>query len=282
MALSELTCVSSSVHCDPTGEFTKIQINNGLTTGSLSDLAPHTKVASLTLISTPLVDGDLQDLAPLDQLEFLDLYGLALVTGDLSVLGSSFPMLQEIGLQGTAVHGSLTGLRPLTRLTDLNLESVSGLTGDLSDIRGLALLHDLDLGRTAVTGNLSALQAWPRLSFVYLSECKGIYGDLAFLSSLHQLEALFLRGCDHVQGDVASLPQNNYTKLELGDTGAFCNSLDCTVRRPAIAPNTLHPCGLVVAQCQTEPLVRCYQEQCSGHGIPEDPGQLDSLSLIHI
>jgi hypothetical protein len=39
-------------------------ISNGLITiGSLSDLAPHTKVSSLALISTVHVGGDLQDLA---------------------------------------------------------------------------------------------------------------------------------------------------------------------------------------------------------------------------
>jgi hypothetical protein len=38
-------------------------ISNGLTTGSLSDLAPNTKVSSLALISTVHVGGDLQDLA---------------------------------------------------------------------------------------------------------------------------------------------------------------------------------------------------------------------------
>jgi hypothetical protein len=121
MALSRLNCTSGGVHCDGNGEFTKIEISNGLTTGSLSDLAPHTKVSSLALISTVHVGGDLQDLTPLMELIVLDLYGLTQVTGELSVLGSAFPLLQQIGLQETAVRGSLAGLAPLSALTDLDL-----------------------------------------------------------------------------------------------------------------------------------------------------------------
>eukprot|EP01043_Picozoa_sp_COSAG02_P097051 COSAG02_NODE_33297_length_502_cov_0.965261_1_plen_97_part_10 len=97
-----------------------------------------------------------------------------------------------------------------------------------------------------MTGNLSALQAWPRLTFVYLAECTGIYGDLASLAPLHNLEALFLRGCVSVYGDVGSLPRNNYTKLSLRDTSAFCNSPPCKLRNPAPQPSmTGHRCGHV-------------------------------------
>ena len=283
MALSHLRCTSGGVHCDGNGEFTKIEISNGLTTGSLADLAPHTKVSSLVLISTVHVSGDLRDLTPLTELIFLDLYGLTRVTGELSVLGAAFPSLQQIGLQETSVRGSLAGLAPLTALTDLDLEGVAGISGDLSDLSGLTLIDDLDLGRTAVTGNLSALQAWPRLTFVYLAECTGIYGDLASLAPLHNLEALFLRGCASVSGDVASLPRNNYTKLSLSGTSAFCNSPPCKLRSPEPQPSmTGQRCAQVEAHCRTEEMVTCYIEECTGLPPVEPSGSLGAVGLTVI
>ena len=120
----------------------------------------------------------------------------------------------------------------------------------------------------------------PRLTFVYLAECTGIYGDLASLAPLHNLQALFLRGCASVYGDVASLPRNNYTKLSLSDTSAFCNSPPCTLRSPPPqTPMTGHWCGQVAAHCRTEEMVTCYMHKCTGFNSPDSLGTV-SLTVI--
>lgn len=200
---------------------------------SLADLALMPYLKSLTIQNQNL--GTLTDLAPLSKLETLDLSGSTFPAEELAVV-AKLPSLKNLNLSGCSLS-TIAALDGAETLTTLNLSS--NTLRNLDVISGMSNLTEINLKHNAVT-ELDAFSGLSNLETLDISF--NAVSDLTPLSTCMKLKWLDAgnNALQHANG-LEGLPLLNYLSLDynkLTDISILANCIELT--NLSIANNQVH------------------------------------------